>query len=65
MVFHENRLPTDDSHDISCLIFMPYLLFLKKWQNLNCRMLQIIGGALWVNAFTHFCRKRPSIMMFL
>ena len=28
---------------------MPYLLFLKKRQNFNCRLLQIIGGALRVN----------------
>ena len=28
---------------------MPYMLFLKKRQNLKiCRLLQIIGGALWV-----------------
>ena len=27
---------------------MPYLLFLKKEQNFNCRLLQIIGGALRV-----------------
>ena len=27
---------------------MPYLLFLKKEQIWNCRLLQIIGGALWV-----------------
>ena len=39
MIFHENRLPADDSHEISCLIF----LFLKKRQDLkllsasNCR----------------------------
>ena len=31
MIFHENRLPADDSHEISCLI----LLFLKKRQNLK------------------------------
>ena len=29
MKFHENRLPADDSHEISCLISY----FLKKWQN--------------------------------
>ena len=29
---------------------MPYLLFLKKWQNGNCHLLQIIGGTLWVKA---------------
>ena len=27
---------------------MPYLIFLKKRQNWNCRLLQIIGGALRV-----------------
>ena len=27
---------------------MPYFLFLEKRQNLNCRLLQIIGGALRV-----------------
>ena len=27
---------------------MPYLLFLKKRKILNCHLLQIIGGALWV-----------------
>ena len=39
MIFHENRLPADDSHEISCLNW----LFLKNGQNLilpsaaNCR----------------------------
>ena len=46
MIFHENRLPADDSHEISCLI----LLFLKKLQNFNFCPLQIIGGAFRVNA---------------
>ena len=42
IIFHENRLPADDSHEISCLNF----LFLKKSNKiLNCRLLQIIGGA--------------------
>ena len=31
MLFHENRLPADVSHEISCL----FLLFLKKPQNLK------------------------------
>ena len=32
---------------------MPYFLFLKKKkrQNLNCRLLHIVGGALWFNKF--------------
>ena len=57
MIFHENRLPADDSHEISCLIcyflkrgkiqVMPYMLFFKKRQNLN--LSSVIGGALWIN----------------
>ena len=56
MILHENRLPADDSHEISCLIC--YLL--KKRQIFNCRLLQIIGGALRVKLpkrcqfFLHF-----------
>ena len=45
MIFHENRLPADDSHETSCLIC---LFFLKSGKILNCRLLQNIGGALWV-----------------
>ena len=32
---------------------MPYFLFLKKKNGkiLNCRLLHIVGGALWVNKF--------------
>ena len=47
MIFLENRLPADDSHEISCLI----CYFLKSGKILNCRLLQIIGGALRVNLF--------------
>ena len=39
MILHENCLPADDSHEIS------WFFLKKKQQNL----LQIIGGALWVN----------------
>ena len=45
MILHENRLPADDSHDLS---------FLKKRINLSFRLLQIIGGALRVNCHIHF-----------
>ena len=45
MIFHENCLPADDSHEISCLI----CYFWKSSKIWNCRLLQIIGGALWVN----------------
>ena len=44
MILHDNRLPEDDSHEI-CLICH----FLKSGKILNCRLLQIIGGALTVN----------------
>ena len=42
MIFHENCLPADNSHEISCLI----CYFLKSSKILNCRLLQIVGGAL-------------------
>ena len=45
MIFHENRLPADDSHEILCLI----CYFRKGGKILNFRLLQIIGCALWVN----------------
>ena len=31
---------------------MPYLLFLKKQQNLKCRLLQVIGSALRVKTLS-------------
>ena len=46
MIFHENRLPAEDSHEISCLI----CYFRKGGKILNCRLLQIIGDASWVEA---------------
>ena len=42
MILHENRLPADDSHEISCLICYSS----KSSTILYCRLLQIIGGAL-------------------
>ena len=44
MIFHENRLTADDSHEISCLL----CFFLKSSKILNCCLLQIIGGVLWI-----------------
>ena len=44
MILQENRLPADDYHEILCLIC--YLL--KSGKIFNCRLLQIIGGALRV-----------------
>ena len=48
MIFHENRLPADDSHEISCLICY-FWISGKIW---NCHPLQIIGGALRVKCLT-------------
>ena len=45
MIFHENRLPAEDSHEISSLM----CYFEKSGKILNCRLLQIIGNALRVN----------------
>ena len=47
MIFLENRLPADDSQEISCLTFF----FQKSIKILNCLLLQIIGGALWIKGF--------------
>ena len=44
MIFHENRLPADDFHEISCLICCCFL----SGKNFNCRLLQNIDGALRV-----------------
>ena len=46
MIFHENRLLADDSNEISYLI----CYFCKSCKIFNCRLLQIIGGALRVNS---------------
>ena len=52
MISHENRLPADDSHEISCLI-----CYLKPPSKLwICRLLQIIGSDLRVKAI-HECSK--------
>ena len=51
MIFHENRLPADDSHEISSLI----CYFCKSGKIWNCRLLQIIGGALRVKVQTGMC----------
>ena len=45
MILHENRLPTDDSHKISCLI----CYFWRSGKICNCRLLQIIGGTLRID----------------
>ena len=45
MILHENRLPAEDSHEISYLI----CYFWKSGKVFNWPLLQIIGGALRVN----------------
>ena len=45
MIFHDNCLLADDSHEISCLI-----CYFSKWGKIwNCHLLQIVGGASRVN----------------
>ena len=58
MIFHENRLPADDSHEIPCLICY-FWKSIKVW---NCLLLQIIGGALRVNTamLWHFVNFRTN-----
>ena len=48
MIFHENRLPADDSHEIPCLI----QYFQKRGKILKCRLLQNIDSALRDNTVT-------------
>ena len=45
MIFHENCLPADNSHEISC--FICYFEKAAKFEIVVCR--KIIGGASWVN----------------
>ena len=45
MIYHENCLQADNSHEISCLIC---LFFFKSGKIENC-LLQIIGDALRAN----------------
>ena len=45
MIFHENRLSADDSHEISCHICY---FWKKSGKIVNGRLLQIVGGALRV-----------------
>ena len=45
MIFHKKRLLADNSHEISCLI----VIFERAAKFEIGRLLQIIGGASWVN----------------
>ena len=47
MIFHENGLPADDSHETSRLIC--FFILWKSSKICNCRLLQIVCGTLWVN----------------
>ena len=42
MILHENRLPADDSHEISCFFFVIF----EKAAKFAIVSVQIIGGAL-------------------
>ena len=56
MILHENRLPADDSCEISCLIGY----FWKSGKIWNCRLLQITGGALRVNVLFFYFSSYPG-----
>ena len=59
MIFHENRLGAEDSHEISCLIWY----FCKSSIILNYRLLQIIGGTLRVNTgLTQEAGNHPNML---
>ena len=57
MIFNENSLPADDSHEISCLI----RYFLKKRQNF--KLPQNIGGALSVNRMKKYTHLLSSTLL--
>ena len=42
---------------------MPYLLFLKKRQNFNCRLLQSIGGSLRVSQIKYFLKFNIRLLL--
>ena len=54
MIFHENRLLADDSHEISCLIF-----FEKMLQNLSSAA--VVIGALRVMPNSQFLIAEPNL----
>ena len=60
MIFHENCLPADNSHEISCLI----CYFWKSGKIWNCRLLQTVGGALRVKyrSLLYAYKKYPLIL---
>ena len=58
MISHENRLPADNSHEISCLI----CYFSISSKILNCCLLQIIGGALSQKLKMSYCDGWISIV---
>ena len=57
MIVHEKRLLAHDSHGIPCLI----CYFWKSSKIWNCRLLQIIGGALWVNNISKWADHENSV----
>ena len=54
MILHENRLPAENSHEISCLI----CYFEKAAKFVFC--CKIVGGALWVNPLSAESPKMDS-----
>ena len=59
MIHHENRLPADDYLEISCLI----CYFSNNSKIWNCRLLQIIGGALRVDGIWQQWSRSENIQI--
>ena len=55
MIFHENRLPADDSHETSCLICD----FLKMRQNLKLSSAALFGLIGTAHKILFLTEKRP------
>ena len=60
MIFHENRLPADDSHEMqtNLIKIMPYLLFLKKKKQQNLK-LSSAANYRWCYQQATFSPRRP------
>ena len=66
MIFHENRLPADDSHEVS------YLICYFRKGGKNRRLLKIKGGALRVKTIVkskilshqYFCLEKGHLHIF-
>ena len=59
MIFHENRLPADDSHEITCLI----CYFWKAGNSKLSSAANYIDGALHVSIWTFLCFRSSHLSL--